>query len=74
MMSDGRDPVSGRAQRTRTTGGRDIPQFQKGLMSQQVAVEKLVWTPGNSVHISICGRRLLYRNGTERLSRQSYSG
>ncbi len=74
MRSDGRDPVSGRAQRTRTTGGGDIPQFQKGLMSQQVAVEKLSWTPGNSVHISTCGRRLRCQNGTERLGRQSYSG
>ncbi len=37
----------------------DIPQFQKGLMSQQVAVEKLVVT--DSVHISTCGRRLRCR-------------
>lgn len=34
--------MSGRPQRTGAADGRDIPHFQKGLMSQQVAVEKLV--------------------------------
>ncbi len=34
--------MSGWAQRTEPLVVGDIPQFQKGLMSQQVAVEKLV--------------------------------
>ncbi len=36
----------------------DIPHFQKGLMSQQVAVEKLVVDAGNSALTTSCGRRL----------------
>ncbi len=40
----------------------DIPHFQKGMMSQQVAVEKnWWWMRGSSVHITSCGRRLRYR-------------
>lgn len=36
----------------------DIPHFQKGLMSQQVAVEKLVVDAWSSVRIRNSGRRL----------------
>ncbi len=39
----------------------DIPQFQKGLMSQQVAVEKLVVDAWEQRYISTCGRRLRCR-------------
>ncbi|XPE60805.1 hypothetical protein ACNKHT_24495 [Shigella flexneri] len=52
----------------------DIPQFQKGLMSQQVAVEKLVvdaWTA--FISAPVVGDYVV-ENGTERLGRQSYSG
>ena len=36
----------------------DIPHFQKGLMSQQVAVENWWWTHGSSARIRNSGRRL----------------
>lgn len=36
----------------------DIPHFQKGLMSQQVAVENWWSMPGNSALTTSCGRRL----------------
>lgn len=53
----------------------DIPQFQKGLMSQQVAVEKLVVDASGTAFISapVAGDYVI-ENGTERLGRQSYSG
>ncbi len=46
----------------------DIPQFQKGLMSQQVAVEKLVVDAWETAFISapVAGDYVV-ENGTERL-------
>ncbi len=52
----------------------DIPQFQKGLMSQQVAVEKLVVDAGAAFISAPVAGDYVVENGTERRGRQSYSG
>jgi alpha-galactosidase/6-phospho-beta-glucosidase family protein len=49
----------------------DIPHFQKGLMSQQVAVEKLVVDAWEQRSSRNSGRRLPVENRAERVGRQS---
>lgn len=52
----------------------DIPQFQKGLMSQQVAVENWSGRLGTAFISAPVAGDYVVENGTERLGRQSYSG
>ena len=52
----------------------DIPHFQKGLMSQQVAVENWWWMPGSNARTRNSGRQSPCQNRTERVGRESDFG
>ena len=52
----------------------DIPHFQKGLMSQQVAVENWWWMPGAALVPEALAGHYPVENRAERLRRESDSG